>query len=133
MGKVLLDSFPWMWKMFPIAPTDGADRRRSVAAYTADQIAQAIDNSMLVNCERYSGRGMYGKECPSAAFDDFKDALELIADVASEDVEMARWMARNSRIDSLGQGLVIYWPRVPYSDEARRSTSAGHPTERKAQ
>lgn len=86
--------------------------------YTAEQISDAIENSLLTSCEKYSGRGMYGKECPSAHFEEMQDAFELFADIASEDAELARWMARKARTDSMGRGVVVYWPGAVY-DEAK--------------
>ena len=51
----------------------------------------------------YSGRGMYGKECVSLKEDDV--SLWDVARALPEDMNVP-----SPRTDSLGLGIVLYWP-----------------------
>jgi hypothetical protein len=59
----------------------------------------------------YSGRGMYGKECLAVTADDGLAALQLIAwEAGKQGIEMPRHI----RQDSMGLGVVLYWPEVDF-------------------
>ena len=55
----------------------------------------------------YSGRGMYGKECVSLKGDDL--SLWDVARSLPEDMYVSE-----PRTDSLGLGIVIYWPQYEW-------------------
>ena len=52
----------------------------------------------------YSGRGMYGETCASIRCERGADK-RIIEKAAAQGIEGAR-------VDSLGMGLVVYWPRL---------------------
>lgn len=59
--------------------------------------------------ESYSGRGMYGAECISVQLDNTTELLEMgmrLSEVGADLDDI-----RGVRVDSMGQGLVVYWPR----------------------
>jgi hypothetical protein len=57
----------------------------------------------------YSGRGMFGRECVSVDVgqDDHMSHEDLIAAVG----------VQGAKVDSLGRGVVVYWPRVTWPSE----------------
>ena len=69
------------------------------AAYDAD-----------VELRSYSGRAMFGSQCIGVSSDgESGPALFLVA-IAKEDAELAESLARNLRTDSLGHGIIAYFP-----------------------
>jgi len=71
----------------------------------------------------YSGRGMYGAECLSVALDvrAYAAAAHLARDLKriarrGEGATITRAVATAS-CESLGQGVVFYWPSVPFAQE----------------
>lgn len=56
----------------------------------------------------YSGRGMYGQQCLGIDFDDMGDAFRFALLLGGEVAEI---LARPS-FDSMGLGIVAYWPNV---------------------
>ena len=57
--------------------------------------------------QRYSGRGMYGKDCVGVVVDSRAEALSL-ADV----------LDLKPTLDSMGRGIVAYWPALPWPEDA---------------
>lgn len=82
---------------------------------------------------KYSGRGMFGKECLGIEVDNLgsfmADIMEAIIDTSEVDgdhtqvkvyVEAMEALAdafRNMRTDSLGMGMIIYFPNIPYTKD----------------
>ena len=74
----------------------------------------------------YSGRGMYGAECLSVALSGsrvraYAAAAHLARDLKriarrGEGATITRAVATAS-CESLGQGVVFYWPSVPFAQE----------------
>jgi hypothetical protein len=65
----------------------------------------------------YSGRGMYGKEC-LAITGDLIDLVVLgfiIADGYSDEVDVSD--LAGARKDSMGLGVVVYWPSIPFEGD----------------
>lgn len=61
--------------------------------------------------EGYSGRGMYGKQCVSVRADDLHVLFEMGLEFGQRDPN-EQWPTPRS--DSLGTGIIIYWPRVEW-------------------
>jgi len=74
----------------------------------ADILIQELRN--LGHAPRtYSGRCMYGRECVGVSMDCQIEAIELFAEL-----RQARELARlpSPTFDSLGRGIIAYWPSV---------------------
>jgi len=50
----------------------------------------------------YSGRNMYGKECLGIDCN-YGSEIELIEEAASQGI-------RGAKIDTMGKGMIVYWP-----------------------
>lgn len=81
--------------------------------YTAQQVETALE-SVSAEFRDYSGRGMYGDRCPSFDVEDEAEAFSVFVRLAVEDEEMAAYLARTARTDSMGRGMVVYWPSITY-------------------
>ena len=71
-----------------------------------------------IETRSYSGRGMYGKECLGVSID--RGGLgNFIADVLenldTDRVEEIAEAFRHLSTDSLGLGMIAYFPGVPYN------------------
>lgn len=69
----------------------------------------------------YSGRNMYGSQCVAFEAESESDMIEAIIDVMSkvayDDIEKLPSMAvmlKGARTDSMGRGLIIYFPKLAY-------------------
>lgn len=87
------------------------------------ELLQQIIEGMGYEVTRYSGRGMYGAECPAFTVEDGQEfgavaeiALAMLEDVA-ENIICRTW--RHARMDSMGRDdVVIYFPRICYAEKA---------------
>jgi hypothetical protein len=57
----------------------------------------------------YSGRGMFGKTCLSITSDE-NSPIPIIEEAAQKGITGAKW-------DSMGMGVVVYWPRLNMESE----------------
>lgn len=79
----------------------------------------------------YSGRGMYGRRCVAVdagpGEDDLGDsdlpalgafAARAARDLGGDDLadDLADLLASGTRVDSMGRGIVVYWPSVEWPD-----------------
>lgn len=68
----------------------------------------------------YSGRAMYGKSCVGISLDSETDLLALGAAIASiveaEDSALGVAMMNGARLDSMGRGIIVYWPSISCGD-----------------
>jgi hypothetical protein len=80
--------------------------------YTAEQVEDALNE--VVDANDYSGRGMYGERCPSFNADTESEAFSAFVRLAEDNPEMAAYLAKTARTDSMGRGMVIYWPSITY-------------------
>ena len=82
----------------------------------ADDLIDAINLADCGNEARsYSGRGMYGKQCVSVDLDSDGDLWDLAVALARRGIEPG-----GPSTDSMGRGIVAYWPRIAWP-EGRRS------------
>lgn len=67
----------------------------------------------------YSGRGMYGKECLAVTVSDVSAmwtmAMMLQEDLI-EDEDLDFTGPFPPRYDSMGLGVILYWPSIPYEN-----------------
>jgi len=84
--------------------------------FTVEQVEAALRDADAGTefYERYSGRGMYGVECPGVEADSVTHLFAMFVNLAVENEEMARELARGARMDSMGTGVICYWPSVRY-------------------
>lgn len=75
----------------------------------------------------YSGRGMYGKKCPSFETNNNRDenilsiTAQAVSAVAQEyepdDVQEVADLFNDCRTDSMGLGTVVYFPQIDWNDD----------------
>jgi hypothetical protein len=84
---------------------------------------QALLDEAGIESHSYSGRAMYGKECLAVDLDgslgDFVANVieETHAQVVGENLEAISEAFRSMKTDSMGRGIVVYFPGVPYESE----------------
>lgn len=80
---------------------------------------------ILKNCPSlrpYSGRGMYGQQCPALAVDDVSEGIHQLFESAREHLPADQALDRlqalvaNFRTDTLGFRTVMYWPSIDWTD-----------------
>jgi hypothetical protein len=77
------------------------------------------NGDMEFSVRKYSGRGMYGKECLAIDGDDIEPILlgYLIGLLAADDLSDLTGYLKGMRSDSMGRGMVYYWPYVKFAGE----------------
>lgn len=80
------------------------------------QIEEVLDQ-IGYDYSPYSGRFMYGKECPAVECDDLTEMFKMFVEASSNSYDTALRMARTARYDSLGRGYIVYWPDATYPEE----------------
>lgn len=68
----------------------------------------------------YSGRAMYGRQCIAITVDDTFSGIALVLEVladAGEDTGGIVDLISNTRQDSMGLSVVLYWPDLEWSTE----------------
>jgi hypothetical protein len=82
-----------------------------------DEIQRAIEDADF-ETRSYSGRGMYGKSCLAVSADDPVEVVAKAMAAVAADNGVDLWdlaeKISNARTDSMGRGIVIYWPGIPY-------------------
>jgi len=85
---------------------------------TAEEVRDALENTNIAEVKSYSGRGMYGKECPAMDLEEIDEIAILFVMLTRDHPNLADWMARNVKLDNMGTGYVVYWPRASYEQAA---------------
>lgn len=77
---------------------------------------ELIDALYQANCEprSYSGRAMFGERCVGIALDSDSELWRVAQSLASRDIFIG-----GPRTDSLGMGIIAYWPGVKWPEEAQ--------------
>jgi hypothetical protein len=67
----------------------------------------------------YSGRAMYGTTCCGfeGSFNPTQLGFVISQVLGEDDFDLAHWMVSNVRTDSMGLGVIVYFPRLECSDE----------------
>ena len=98
----------------------------------AEQVISAIENAGY-EARSYSGRGMYGKTCLGVTLGPGQSVLEFAFDVLQEtrpeEVSEVIDILRRPRQDSMGLGMILYWPDVPWPHAPQTQTASGYTTE----
>lgn len=92
-------------------------------ALTPERLRELFEDAQHMP-HAYSGRGMYGEVCLAVTTDSASEAATVILDVVqaaakngtTEDVIEVIDMLRGSRTDSMGRGVVVYWPDIRWAD-----------------
>lgn len=80
---------------------------------------QNLLESLEMNCSSYSGRGMMGKHCLSV---DLRDCTlgnffaTILSEVDDNDKDEVAEAFEDMKTDSLGKGMVVYFPKVTYEE-----------------
>ena len=70
-----------------------------------------------VETRSYSGRCMYGRTCLGVDCDGLEDLLIAVASGVNDDNrEDVVYALRGLRSDSMGMGVIVYFPNVEYDD-----------------
>jgi hypothetical protein len=86
-----------------------------MATKTAARLHQTLINAGIGRVRSYSGRFMYGKSCIGIALSRGESPTEL---------GNLRF-AGPSRQDSLGLGMIVYWPQHEWDAETMNETARG--------
>ena len=92
-------------------------------AVTPERLRELFEDAQYTP-HAYSGRGMYGEVCLAVTTDSVSESVTVILDVVqacaengtTEDVTELIDLLRGSRSDSMGRGVVVYWPDIPWAD-----------------
>lgn len=90
---------------------------------STEQVKQFIEALEDANFEvkSYSGRGMFGKSCVSVSQRDGEgvSAWEIARELFHENHDGAFENVPEPRQDSLGLGIVLYWPSYEWPQEEK--------------
>lgn len=86
-----------------------------VSAIEESDIGFGQDLDQILDYD-YSGRGMYGRSCIGLRVDSMKQAVQVLVAVAEHDADLARLLAEEFTTDSLGMGIIAYFPGVQVAD-----------------
>lgn len=95
---------------------------------------QSLLDNADVETRSYSGRAMYGRECLGVDVSDFADFLTTYTEALRHQAPSSNndewWDAideglRSARTDSMGMGIIVYFPGVKYTDEDDDSDEPG--------
>lgn len=83
---------------------------------TYEALEQTLDYAALHNTpapRSYSGRGMEGDECAAVVVgDEAEFALFFVALPTIIGEDQAQYVAKHTRTDGMGRGIVVYWPGI---------------------
>lgn len=100
---------------------------------TLQQMFQHVvdDSGQEMRIRSYSGRCMYGKECMALVCENYGQVARVIAGVMRLVCEQAENKSESPvevddveiklgrmRMDSMGCGIVAYWPDIPFEKDA---------------
>ena len=90
---------------------------------TTEKFVELIEDAGY-EVRRYSGRGMYGKWCVGVEVDGDMNGYKLVCDVVriaavqdEDDIDELINVFSNTNQDSMGLGMVIYWPKMKITKE----------------
>jgi len=99
---------------------------------TVQQMFQHVvdDSGQEMRIRSYSGRGMYGKECMALVCQSYGQVARVIAGVmrfacdqaennpeSPVEVDDVEINLGRMQMDSMGRGIVAYWPDIPFEGE----------------
>lgn len=103
---------------------------------TPERVRELFEDAQY-GAHGYSGRAMYGDVCLAVTTDSPSEAVTVILDViqacaengTAEDVVELVNMLRGSRTDSMGRGVVVYWPDISWAECGGDGTDEDEGTE----
>lgn len=77
-----------------------------------------------MTCRSYSGRGMFGQSCLGVEANDVKELMqtcivtlrERCSDLTPDEWDDIEDALGRMQSDSLGRGMIIYFPGIPFTD-----------------
>lgn len=87
-----------------------------------EELADAVDGSPRHD---YSGRNMYGKKCVGVVCGEGKEFQLGVEAVAILGEEKASELARNTKTDSMGRDMIVYWPNVTCTNAIEEEEEEG--------
>ena len=80
-----------------------------------NEFAEDLIDSLEINCDGevlkyYSGRAMYGKRCVAITAENHRELCETLMRLARDEDLMDYGDDLIPDVDSMGLGLVAYWP-----------------------
>lgn len=84
------------------------------------RLVTALKSSGEYRPYSYSGRAMYGQRCVAVDLEETSDMLQLGALLGEE---LGVDSVPRARIDSMGLGIVVYWPDCRVTDDLRDELS----------
>jgi hypothetical protein len=97
-----------------------------MTSITYKELEEVIEESNAdVTVQRYSGRGMFGRECLGFSTDDpIAVTAEIVGGLADEDLRDRVITAfQNTRTDNLGLSIILYFPNIhPPKEELEPSS-----------
>jgi hypothetical protein len=85
---------------------------------TSERLIEILEDAEL-SPESYSGRAMYGARCVSVSGALVEAAVGAAAVlVAGDDAEDVAHLMSTTKSDSLGLGIVLYWPSMRWPADA---------------
>ena len=88
-----------------------------MAVVTAAQVIEALTGEFDVRA--YSGRGMYGQQCVGVDTNSYGDLMRIATLLvgAGIDPHDVAGLGDALRTDSMGMGVILYWPSLKMSAE----------------
>jgi hypothetical protein len=75
------------------------------------ELYMALRNEPDYRPQKYSGRSMYGKQCFAVSLESERDLWNLACSLTETELYPGA-----PRTDSLGFGIVAYWPNIPWEE-----------------
>jgi len=86
---------------------------------TPEELLNLLETASF-NARKYSGRRMYGKDCPAFTVESDGEIMLATLDIVRAADEMGvpndqlHEALRNATTDSMGKGVVVYFPRYTF-------------------
>jgi len=84
---------------------------------TGEEVMHALEAAEAEARDDYSGRCMYGAKCPAFECETDSAMVRTFLRVAAENPELAAELARDMKTDSMGRGMVVYFPSIRFEAE----------------
>lgn len=86
---------------------------------TADQL-DTLENAAYDaggEIRSYSGRAMFGTTCLGLDVESITTLARFFVSLAANDLDLATRLTNNVRTDSMGMGMIAYWPAFSFGDD----------------
>ena len=87
----------------------------TISKAQVEDVERALaDNSLDATVRQYSGRGMYGKQCLGITVSHRTSPFEVGLAIGSYDELVDLFVGQRVETDSMGRGMVIYFPGLKW-------------------